>query len=103
MKFIKCCYFDYLCRPICPTAPPPHARLWKMVLHCFELPVVHRYARNILKAHSYSLFPGSFDDINISISSSNRHLKAQKKTLRSVCQFLTLEKLLVNRFPVFKQ
>jgi hypothetical protein len=51
-----------------------------MVLHCFALPVVHRCVRKIFKANSESFFSGSFDDINISISSSNRHLKAQKNT-----------------------
>ncbi len=56
IKFTKCCYFHYLCGPICPTAPPSlHKALENGVAGRFVGHFVHRLARKLTKTYSDSV------------------------------------------------
>jgi hypothetical protein len=67
VKFRKCCFFHYLCGPICPTSPPsPHKALEMVLPDVLRFRFVHRYVRTILKTYSESSFLDGSNDSNFS-------------------------------------
>ncbi len=107
IKFTKYCYFHQLCGPICPTLPPPLARLWKMVLPdilCYYLftDMLEKFERYIPKPHIQTVIKIPISAIQAYSGLSNYSLKTRKQFVKRILVPETGRKCSDNFF-YFKQ